>query len=258
MSSALLARAGVGCLRADNPGPLTLTGTNSWLVGRGPCWVVDPGPSLDDHLDALAREVAARGGAGGIAVTHSHADHAAGVDSLLARLPAPVPVAAADPAAVTDGGARRPSTDGDVLGPLHVIALPGHARDHLGFVIDSPAGRVGFTGDAVLGEGSVFVAGDMVGYLDALRRLEALALAFICPGHGPVVTDPDRHLTSYRAHRLERERSVLDAWRRGIRDERELVTAVWGELPERLDRAATVTLRAHLVKLEDDGELSGR
>lgn len=258
MSSALLARAGIGCRRARNPGPLTLSGTNSWLVGSHPCWIVDPGPDLDEHLDGLAEEVAARGGASGIAVTHSHADHAAGVSALLSRLPAPVPVAAADPAAVTGVTSGRPCADGDALGPLRAIALPGHAPDHLGFVMDSPAARVAFTGDAVLGEGSVFVAGDMAGYLQALRRLKALELSLICPGHGPVVTDPARHLAGYLAHRLARERSVLDAWSRGIREERELVTAIWGELPERLDRAATATLRAHLAKLEDDGRLSRR
>ena len=256
MSSALLDRAGIGCLRAANPGPLTLEGTNSWLIGSRPCWVVDPGPDLEEHLDALAAEIAVRGGAGGIAVTHAHADHAAGVDSLMARLPTRLPVAAARPEAVTAAGVDRPMTDGDALGPLRIVALPGHAPDHLGFVTDSPAGRIGFTGDAVLGRGSVFVAEDMAGYLESLGRLQALGLALICPGHGPVVTDPAGHLAAYRAHRLERERSVLAAWRRGIRDEPELLAAVWGEVPDRLARAAVVTLRAHLVKLEGEGRLS--
>ncbi len=255
MSSALLARAGIGCLRADNPGPLTLTGTNSWLVGRDPCWVVDPGPSLDHHLDALAREVAARGGAGGIALTHSHADHSSGVESLLARLPVPVLVVAGDPPAVADGPAVRPATDGDAFGPFDVIGLPGHSTDHLGFIAETRAGRVCFTGDAVLGEGSVFVAADMAGYLAALARLERLDLAVICPGHGPVVTEPAGHLAAYRAHRLERERAIEAAWRRGIREETRLVREIWGSLPERLDRAATITLRAHLVKLSDEGRL---
>ena len=255
MSSVLLARAGIGCLRAPNPGPLTLTGSNSWVLGRDPCWVIDPGPDLDGHLDALAAEIRSRGGTGGIAVTHSHADHAAGVDGLLARLPADVPVAAAAPEAITADARRRPLIDGDAFGPLRVVALPGHARDHLGFVADSPAGRVCFTGDAVLGEGSVFVAGDMAAYLDALRRLVALDLALICPGHGPVVTQPAAHLESYRAHRLERERAILAAWRHGVEDERQLVTRIWGPLPDRLARAATITLRAHLAKLRDEGRL---
>lgn len=256
MHADLLARAGIGRLRAPNPGPLTLSGTNTWLVGRDPCWVVDPGPDSAGHLDALVEEIHARGGAGGIAVTHSHADHAGGLDHLIARLPGAVPVAAADPAAVTAAGeAQRPSADGDSFGPLRVVALPGHARDHLGFLAASPAGLVGFTGDAVLGEGSVFVAADMAGYLEALTRLEALDLALICPGHGPVVDRPAAHLAAYRAHRLERERAVLAAWRRGVEDEQQLVRSIWGELPERLHQAAGATLRAHLQKLRDENRL---
>ena len=254
----MLARAGIGCLHAANPGPLTLTGTNSWVLGRDPCWVVDPGPDLDEHLEALGEEVRRRGGAGGIAVTHSHADHAAGVEGLLARLPHAVPVAAANPDAVGAGTAACRVEDGDAFGPLEVIALPGHARDHLGFVADSPAGRVCFTGDAVLGAGSVFVAADMAAYLEALKRLEALDLALICPGHGPLVSEPGRHLAAYRAHRLEREQAVLTAWRGGVEDEGRLVREVWGVLPERLAHAATLTLRAHLAKLRDEGRLGPR
>ena len=136
-----LAAHGVALLRAGNPGPLTLSGTNTWLVER---WVIDPGPAIDAHLDAVAAAVSARGGASGIALTHDHADHAEGVGGLQERLGGGVPVVSAR------GGAR----DGDVFGPLRVLALPGHADDHLAFV----AGRAGFTGDAVLGEGSVFVS----------------------------------------------------------------------------------------------------
>src|SRR3712207_2369256 len=97
MTATLLAEADVAWLRADNPGPMTLTGTNSWVLGRAPCWVIDPGPALDGHLDALAAEVLARGGAAAIALAHRHADHAAGVGGLIDRLPAPIPVVAAQP-----------------------------------------------------------------------------------------------------------------------------------------------------------------
>ena len=255
MTADLLVRADIRLVRASNPGPLTLTGTNSWVVGRHPCWVVDPGPDLGAHLDALAAEIGARGGACGIVVTHSHADHAAGVDGLLTRLATVVAVAAADPRAVTRNGSGRVVADGDDLGPLRVLALPGHARDHIGLVLDSPAGVVCFTGDAVLGEGSVFVSADMAGYLDSLERLEALRPALICPGHGPVVTATAAHLSAYRAHRLKREREILAAWRRGIRDEDALRQEVWGPLSERLVGAATLTLRAHLDKLRDEGRL---
>lgn len=255
MTAASLARADIACLRAPNPGPLTLTGTNTWVLGRHPCWVIDPGPELPDHLDAVAAEVGARGGAGAIALTHTHADHAAGIGGLLARLPDGVPVAAADPGAVTSAILRRRLAEGDFCGPLGVVALPGHAPDHLGFVAPTAAGLVAFTGDAVLGTGSVFIAADMASYLDALQRLQALDPVLICPGHGPLVIEPRSHLAAYRRHRLERESEILAAWRRGIEDEELLLREIWGALPERLARAATVTLRAHLAKLRDEGRL---
>src|SRR5690348_16800434 len=144
---------------------LTLTGTNTWVVGRDPAWVVDPGPALAEHLDAVAEAVRERGGAGGIALTHGHSDHAEGVDGLRERLGAGVPV-----------GTAATLADGDAFGPLSVLAVPGHADDHLVFV----AGRAAFTGDAVLGAGSVFVSGRLREYLDGLRRLRALDLEVIC------------------------------------------------------------------------------
>ena len=154
---------GIALVRADNPGPLTLTGTNTWLVDG---WVIDPGPALDAHLDAVAAAAAAQGGAGGIAITHDHEDHVEGVDGLLERIGA-VPVVSF----------RAGAADGDEVGPLGVLALPGHSDDHLAFL----AGRAAFCGDAVLGEGSVFVAGDLAGYLDGLQRLRELDLAVLCP-----------------------------------------------------------------------------
>jgi glyoxylase-like metal-dependent hydrolase (beta-lactamase superfamily II) len=227
---------GIELVRADNPGPLTLSGTNTWLVGG---WVIDPGPALDDHLDAVA--VAARGGLEGIALTHEHADHAAGVDGLRERVGRDVPVVSA----------RSGARDSDVFGPLRVLGLPGHSDDHVAFV----AGRAGFTGDAVLGEGSVFVAGELAGYLDGLRRLRELDLAVLCPGHGPPVWDVRAKLDEYLAHRLDRERRLLAALGRGLRTEDELLDAAWDDAPAQLRPAAAITLRAHLEKLRAEGRL---
>jgi glyoxylase-like metal-dependent hydrolase (beta-lactamase superfamily II) len=234
-----LARFDVALVRADNPGPLTLSGTNTWVVGRDPAWVVDPGPALDAHLVAVAAEVAARGGAGGIALTHDHSDHSEGVEGLRRRFGGDVPVAAA----------RTGTADGDEAGPLRALALPGHSDDHLVFV----AGRAAFTGDAVLGEGSVFVQGALARYLDGLRRLRALDLAVICPGHGPPVWDVAERLEAYVAHRLDRERRLLAALERGLRGEDELLDAVWDDAPAALRPAAAITLRAHLEKLREEG-----
>jgi glyoxylase-like metal-dependent hydrolase (beta-lactamase superfamily II) len=235
---------GIVRVRADNPSPLTLTGTNSWVVGRDPAWIVDPGPALDAHLDAVAAAVVVRGGAGGIAVTHDHADHVEGVDALRARLGADVPVAAAR-------GAPVRLEDGNTFGPLSVLAVPGHSDDHLVFVF----GRAAFTGDAVLGEGSVFVSGALAAYLDGLRRLRALDLDVLCPGHGDEVWDPAATLDRYVDHRLDRERRLLAALATGARSEDALLDAAWDDAPPALRPAAAITLRAHLEKLRAEGRL---
>jgi glyoxylase-like metal-dependent hydrolase (beta-lactamase superfamily II) len=235
LSAGDLAAHGIALVRGRNPSPLTLSGTNTWVVGG---WVVDPGPALDAHLDAVAAEVAARGGAEGIALTHDHADHAEGVRGLLSRV--------GDVRVVS---AREGAVDGDVFGPLLAMALPGHSDDHLAFV----AARAGFTGDAVLGEGSVFVSGNLAGYLDGLRRLRELDLAVLCPGHGPPVWDVRAKLDGYIAHRLERERRLVEALERGLSGEDELLDAAWSDAPAQLRPAAALTLRAHLEKLRDEG-----
>jgi glyoxylase-like metal-dependent hydrolase (beta-lactamase superfamily II) len=212
------------------------------VVGRDPAWVVDPGPELPEHLDAVAAEVEARGGAGGIAVTHDHADHVEGVLALRERLGRP-PVAARRLAADVR------LVDGMDFGPLTAVAVPGHAPDHLAFV----AGGACFTGDAVLGEGSVFISEDLAGYLDALARLRDLPLEVICPGHGPPVWEPMAKLDEYMAHRAERERKLLEALAQGMLEEDELLDAVWSDAPPALRSAAAVTLGAHREKLEAEG-----
>jgi glyoxylase-like metal-dependent hydrolase (beta-lactamase superfamily II) len=229
-------------VRAANPSPYTLSGTNTWVVGRDPAWVVDPGPSLESHLDAVASAVAARGGAGGIALTHDHPDHAEGVDALAARLGGP------------SVGSWPGLADGDSFGPLEVLHVPGHAPDHLVFVCSEGA----FTGDAVLGEGSVFIApggGSLGAYLDGLRRLRSMALPRLFPGHGPVVEDAAAKLDEYIAHRLERERRILAALESGARTEDELLAAAWDSIPEGLRLPAAWTLAAHLDKLREEGRL---
>jgi len=234
----LLAARDVALVRADNPGPLTLAGTNTWIVGRDQCWVIDPGPALAGHLDAVVAEVSRRGGAGGLLLTHDHHDHAEGAPELAHHLDAPV-------LAVTD--AER-------VGGLVAVATPGHTPDHLAYVL----GDVVFTGDAVLGEGSVFVSPDpgaLRGYLVALERLRALEPSLLCPGHGQVVTDPDAHLAGCLAHRRARENALIAALDRGLRGIDELLDAAWADAPAVLRPAAAITMAAHLDKLEEDERL---
>ena len=167
-------------IRADNPGPFTLSGTNSWIVSSMPAWVVDPGPDLAEHVDAVASEVARRGGLGGIALTHDHSDHSQAVAPLRERFPDA-------PLAGGRGAVDVLLADGARFGPLEAVATPGHAPDHFAFV----NADVAFTGDAVLGQGSVFIAPDpdaLAGYLEGLAKLRRRPLKLLCPGHGPPVS----------------------------------------------------------------------
>lgn len=234
-------------VRADNPGPFTLSGTNSWIVGAEPAWLIDPGPALEDHIDALVAELTRRGGPAGIALTHDHGDHSEGVGALRAHYPG-VPLAGAR------GEVEVRLQDGDRFGPLRALATPGHAPDHLAYL----TGAVAFSGDAVLGEGSVFVAPDpgaLAGYLGGLRRLREQRLDVLCPGHGPIVRDPGAKIDEYLAHRLDRERRLQDVIAGGARTVDELLDGVWGDVPVGLRPAAAVTLAAHLDKLSDEGRL---
>jgi glyoxylase-like metal-dependent hydrolase (beta-lactamase superfamily II) len=238
VSSQDRAPEGVVRVRADNPSPLTLDGTNTYVVEG---WVVDPGPRDEAHLDAV---LAAAGGAvEGIVLTHGHPDHDEGAPALAERAGG-VPVV-------------RPA-GGDSAGPFTAIATPGHAEDHVCLLI----GGVCFSGDTVLGEGSVFVGYDgasMSAYLDSLERLRALDLEVICPGHGPFVWDPRGKIDEYIEHRLDRERRVLEAIGAGARSRDDVLDRAWSdvdfEAAPLLRFAAAATLEAHLAKLREERRL---
>jgi glyoxylase-like metal-dependent hydrolase (beta-lactamase superfamily II) len=241
----------VALVRADNPSPLTLTGTNTWLVGRDPCWVVDPGPAEHpEHVAAVLAAAEERGGVAGVALTHGHGDHAGAAPAVAAASGAPILAAAWE-------GATARIGEGDAAGPLlRAIAVPGHATDHLCFALDG--GRACLTGDAVLGAGSVFIAPDpgaLRGYLDGLERLRARGFARLLPGHGPIVEDADAKLAEYLGHRLERERLLVAALDSGARSIDALLDAAWSDAPPELRLPATVTLFAHVDKLAEEGRL---
>jgi glyoxylase-like metal-dependent hydrolase (beta-lactamase superfamily II) len=220
---------GIVRVRAPNPSALTLDGTNTYVVDG---WIVDPGPDHEGHLEAV------RGAAGdrieGVVLTHSHADHAEGA----ARLGAPVTVPA----------------EGQVVGPFLALATPGHSADSVCLV----AGRACFTGDTVLGSGSVFITpgeGSLSAYLRSLRRLRDLDVDVLCPGHGPYVWEPAAKLDEYISHRLERERRLLEALDAGLRDRNELLDFAWADAPAELREFAALSLASHLEKLAEEGRL---
>jgi glyoxylase-like metal-dependent hydrolase (beta-lactamase superfamily II) len=234
-------------LRAPNPGPLTLTGTNTWVVGRRPAWVVDPGPLLDVHLRRLMAAIDARGGLGGVVLTHDHDDHSDAVETLLEVHPAPLAAGRGDVDVRLAEDAR--------FGPFQAVHTPGHAPDHYALIADGAC----FTGDAVLGDGSVLITphlGAMAGYLLALTRLRLREdFNVLLPGHGEIVWDAREKLEEYIAHRIDRENQLILALNAGVRSVSDLLDAVWGDVPEELRPAATATLAAHLDKLEDDDVL---
>jgi glyoxylase-like metal-dependent hydrolase (beta-lactamase superfamily II) len=225
---------GVVRVRAANPSPLTLDGTNTYVVDR---WVVDPGPADPDHIQAVAS--AATEGIEGIVLTHGHADHAE----------------AAEPLAKLAGGAPvvLPREE-EEAGPFQVVATPGHSPDHVCLLL----GGLCFCGDTVLGEGSVFISpgeGSLSAYLHSLRRLRELDLEVLCPGHGPYVRDPRAKLDEYIAHRLDRERRLVEALAVGLRGRDELLDRAWPDAPAELRPAAALTMQAHLEKLAEEGRL---
>jgi glyoxylase-like metal-dependent hydrolase (beta-lactamase superfamily II) len=205
---------------------MTLEGTNTYVVGEGPVYVIDPGPADERHIEAVRAAAEERGGVAGVLLTHSHGDHAEGA----ALLDAPV---IEDP-------------------PFEVVPTPGHAEDHVCFVAE----RVCFTGDLVLGEGSTIVS-SLAPYLDSLARLAELDLELLCPGHGPYVADPEAKIREYVEHRLERERRLVAALEAGERSRTRLLDIAWDDVPAAMRPMAEVAMQAHLDKLEAEGRLPG-
>jgi glyoxylase-like metal-dependent hydrolase (beta-lactamase superfamily II) len=220
------------------------TATDSWVVGRNPAWVIDPGPALEEHVQALCEAIDERGGLGAAVLTHDHQDHAEAARTLTARYDAPLA-----------GGRGRVDiglAEGGRIGPFTAVATPGHAADHFALVGEGAC----FTGDAVLGTGSVFISpypGAMAGYLLALTRLRLREdFNVLCPGHGPPVWDAQSKLEQYAAHRIDRENHLIMALAEGHRTVAELLDTVWSDVPAQLRPVAEATLAAHLDKLEED------
>lgn len=235
----------IECLVAPNPGPMTLEGTNTYLVGREPTIVIDPGPADEGYIEAVRAAAEARGGIGAVLLTHSHDDHAAGVDML----------------GVNPEGAH----DAHDAAGLGVIPTPGHAEDHVCFFLEREHPASGgittcFTGDLVLGEGSTIVpprehGGSLADYMASLHRLNGMDLDLLLPGHGPRITDPHAKLNEYLAHREERQSRLEAALDRGERSRAAVLAEVWDDVPEELRGAAAVAMQAHLEMLEDQGRL---
>jgi glyoxylase-like metal-dependent hydrolase (beta-lactamase superfamily II) len=241
------------CLLAPNPSPMTLDGTNTWIIaepGSPSVVVIDPGPEDEGHLRrVLAAATAEDRRVAGILLTHGHPDHAAGA-ARFAELTG-APVQAADPARRL--GAEG-FADGDVITAagceLRVVATPGHSSDSVSLVL--PADGALLTGDTVLGRGTTVIArdgnlGDYLRSLEALRELaEAAELRLLLPGHGPTLSDPIGVLDYYLAHRAERLDQVRSALAAGAKTPAEIVAMIYADVDRSVWPAAEWSVRAQL------------
>ena len=224
------------CVLEPNPGPMTLEGTNTWLLaapGSRDVVVVDPGEDDPAHRAAITRALAGRTVALVVA-THHHLDHVGGLDAFLAGHPAPL---------------VRTAGEHAVAGlELTVLATPGHTADSVSVLLGS--GEL-LTGDTLLGRGSTVLAddGDLGAYLTSLRTLIALDADVVLPGHGPARPDARAALETQLAHRLDRLEQVRAAVAAGASTPEEVALAVHGRLAGPLARAAVLSIRAQLTHL---------
>jgi glyoxylase-like metal-dependent hydrolase (beta-lactamase superfamily II) len=250
------------CVLAPNPSPMTLDGTNTWLIaepGSAAAIVVDPGPEDEGHLRRV-RSIASDAGqrVSRILLTHGHRDHSAGARRLAELTGAPV--LALDPA-------QRLGTEG--LGPgdvvsaagceVRVIATPGHTADSVSLLLAADGAVL--TGDTVLGRGTTVIArdgslGDYLGSLDRLRSLaDSAALSVLLPGHGPLLRQPAATLDYYIAHRAARLAEVQDALAAGCTSPADIVARVYSAVDRGLWPYAQWSVRAQLAYLAERGLL---
>jgi glyoxylase-like metal-dependent hydrolase (beta-lactamase superfamily II) len=260
---------------ANNPSKYTYFGTGTYIIGHGDVAVIDPGPVLEAHRDAL---VAALAGdrVRAILVTHCHADHSPLAAWLRAETGAPTiafgPHGAVDPVdeAAADDVTIEESTDtefdpdvrvadGDVAAigagwTIHAVHTPGHTSNHMSYALD--AERALFTGDHVMGWSTTVVSppdGDMRAYFDSLHKVIGRRDASLWPTHGAPVTDPQPFLRAFLDHRLDREAQVLAAVRSGLTDVESMVKLLYADVRQELHKPAARSVLSHLTKLIDDG-----
>ncbi len=262
---------------AENPSKFTYRGTGTYIVGEGEVAVIDPGPVLDSHRDALASAIVGER-VTAICVTHCHSDHSPLAAWLgeetgaptIAFGPHPPPPPASDEVSDDDVPVEEALDlafdpeirvrDGDIAarGPgwtLRAVHTPGHTSNHTCFALAEEA--VLFPGDHVMGWSTTVVSppdGDMAAYMESLRKVASRSAdRTYWPTHGPAITHPQRYVEALVAHRLEREEQVLGAVRDGITEIPAMVAVLYADVREELHKAAARSVLAHLEKLELDG-----
>jgi glyoxylase-like metal-dependent hydrolase (beta-lactamase superfamily II) len=256
---------GIARVLAHNPSAFTYTGTQTYLVGTSEVAVIDPGPNLPEHLDALTRAIAGRP-VTGILCTHTHRDHSPAARLLAESTGAPIvgcaPLALetvgprADAAFDGDYSPDRVLVDGESVTvdgrTLTVVATPGHTSNHLCFAF----GDALFTGDHVMGWSTTVVVppdGDMAEYMASLDKLRQRGDRVYYPAHGPPVTNPQQYVRGLIGHRMQREKQILRLVGEKPRDIPDIVANAYPGLDPRLMTAAGGSVLAHLLDLEKRG-----
>ena len=249
---------------ANNPGPFTFLGTGTYIVGHGEVAVIDPGPDLPAHLDALMAALHGERVAA-ILTTHTHADHSPLARPLAERTGHPTIYGRADPATESaeeeNEADFRPDleiADGQrVSGPgwtLEAIATPGHASNHVCYALAEENAL--FSGDHIMGWSTTVVSppdGDMTAYYDSLSKVEARDFGTLWPTHGPPIREVRPFIAAYRAHRLDRERQILVQLAAGRERIGEMVPEMYAAVDPRLHPAASRSVLAHLIHLTRSG-----
>lgn len=253
---------GIARVLAHNPSAFTYYGTQTYLIGDGEVAVVDPGPDLTEHVDALVRAIGSRRVVA-IMCTHTHRDHSPAAKPLAEATGAPIigcaPLALesvgprADAAFDGDYMPGRVLQDGETLDvdgrTITAVATPGHTSNHLCFAV----GDALLTGDHVMGWSTTVVVppdGDMAAYMASLHKLRQREDRVFYPAHGPPVSNPQRYVRSLMVHRMQREKQILRLVEEQSRDIPDIVANAYPGLDSRLVTAAGGSVLAHLVDLE--------
>lgn len=250
---------------AHNPSAFTYYGTQTYLLGEREVAVVDPGPDLPEHLDALLQAIAGRR-VSAIMCTHTHRDHSPAARPLAQLTGAPI-VGCAALALETVGPRADAAFDGDyspdeVLGdgeevandgvPIRAVATPGHTSNHLCFAYRGAL----FSGDHVMGWSTTVVVppdGDMAEYMQSLEKLRRRDDRIYYPAHGPPVTNPQQYVRHLLGHRMQREKQILKLVTERDRDIPDIVANAYPGLDSRLVTAAGGSVLAHLLDLQRRG-----
>jgi glyoxylase-like metal-dependent hydrolase (beta-lactamase superfamily II) len=252
---------------ANNPGPFTFTGTGVYIIGQGEVAVIDPGPDLAEHLDALVSALEGER-VKAILTTHTHSDHSPLARPLAAKVGGTIfgrAAPGADEAAIkleeAHDAAFRPDmvvADGQIIaGPgwtLEAIATPGHASNHVCYALAEENAL--FSGDHVMGWSTTVISppdGDMGAYYASLDKIAERGFATLWPTHGPPITEVAPFLAAYKAHRLDRERQILEQLAAGHGRIREMVPVMYAAVDSRLHPAAAHSVLAHMIHLTRQG-----